>query len=74
MFAIVKENEGLYTHPFIPKMQKPTRLCLSFFKAAYPENITLALLRVKQSHFHILYEYAAAAQKIKRNRLQKLSF
>jgi hypothetical protein len=55
-------------------MQKPTHFCLSFFKAVHPENITPALLRVKQSHFHILYEYATAAQKIKRNRLQKLSF
>ena len=39
--------------------------CLPFSKAAYPENITPALLKAKLSHFHILYEYAAAAQKIK---------
>jgi hypothetical protein len=35
--------------------------CLPFSKAAYPENITPALLKAKLSHFHILYEYAAAA-------------
>jgi hypothetical protein len=52
-----------YTPPFIPKTQKPTHLCLSFSKAAYPENITPALLRVKQNYCHILYEYAAAQNK-----------